>query len=104
MERWTVQILPEFIGGVAFFCSRVEEDRIRPGGTAFFVELDDDTGKRKSPWTYVITSAHSFDFINGDKVYVRLNTHPEIAAEESFEDIETNKADWIQFQRIPKNA
>jgi hypothetical protein len=89
-EGWKLQIRPEFIECVAFIC-----DHGRPGGTAFFVEVDDDTGKRGSPWTYLVTSAHSFDFIKGEEISARISTHPEINATRGFEDIPTRKGDWF---------
>ena len=90
-----MQIIPEFIESVAFLCSRDKADRNVPAGTAFFVEIDDDTGLRGSPWTYLVTSAHSFDFIETAEVDVRINTLPRISAELGYEDRATRKGDWF---------
>lgn len=93
-ERWSVQILPEYVESVAFLCDRDRQNRNIPAGTAFFVEIDDDTGKRGSPWVYLVTSAHSLDFIQGEEVIVRISTLPRLGTSSGFEDVVTRKEEW----------
>ena len=90
-----MQILPEFVESVAFLCDRDRHNRNVPAGTAFFVEIDDDTGKRGSPWVYLVTAAHSLDFISGEEVIVRISTLPQVNASSGFEDVPTRKDEWI---------
>src|SRR5271170_1415767 len=75
-ERWKLRIQPLFWECVAFLCERKGNDATRPGGTAFFVELDDDTGRRGSPWTYLVTALHNLEESKGRTIYVRVNTLP----------------------------
>jgi hypothetical protein len=89
-----VRIPPHFSDCVAFVCERAKRGN-RPGGTAFFIELDE--GRRT--WTYLVTALHNIDEIYGSDVYVRVNTHTEIQAPLGFEDIQTRKDDWFQHDR-----
>jgi hypothetical protein len=86
--RCPVEIEPLFMECVAFLC---EERKGKPGGTAFFVEVEE----HGRAWTYIVTASHNLDEIYGQDVFVRVNTHPG-KSDEGFDDIPTRKSDWIK--------
>ena len=91
-----MKILPQFIECVAFIGERFGTDKTVPGGTAFFVELDDETDHSQK-WTYLVTAAHSLEEIQGNKIYVRVNL---LKADSGvgFQDIPTDKGDWVTYK------
>lgn len=89
-ERWAMRIPPLFADCVAFLC---EQKKGVPGGTAFFVELEEPDYS----WTYLVTALHCLDEIEGQDVYVRVNTLP--TSSPGFEDISTRKDDWLRHDQ-----
>lgn len=88
-ERWKVEINPLLQDCVAFLCEDIDGERI-PGGTAFFVELEDKANAART-WYYLVTALHELQRIQGSTVFVRLN----LLSGGGFEDIPTSKDDWF---------
>src|SRR5215472_14667302 len=93
-EGWKVKILPQFVECVAFLCERSKSGKLKPGGTAFFVDLPDETD-RSHRWTYLVTALHCLEEIDGREVGVRINTPPNISGLR-FKDERTYKDDWFK--------
>ena len=87
-----MKITPELMDTVAFLCARNEAGENVPGGTAFFVELPDETNPARM-WTYLITAQHCLDEIEGLDVHVRINTLQNVDASKGYEDTPTKKDD-----------
>jgi hypothetical protein len=88
-----MRVTPELVSTVAFLCARARSGQNLPGGTAFFVELPDESDPKRF-WTYLVTAQHCLDEISGQDVYVRINTVPNIGGPAGYEDIKTHKGDW----------
>ncbi len=93
-DRWKMKIMPQFIDCVAFICARGSTDKNSPGGTAFFMEVEDESDPSQK-WTYLVTTLHSLDEIRGRDVYVRVNTLPVVNSRVGFKDLLTRKDDWV---------
>jgi hypothetical protein len=93
-ERWTLDINPRLLDCVVFLCEERKGQRV-PGGTAFFIELDDDTGNPSMKWNYLVTALHELESIKGRTVYVRVNLLPDEQSK-GFDDIPTSKDDWFK--------
>ena len=86
-----MEIQPMFMECVAFLCA---EHKGRAGGTAFFVEVEEG---RKS-WTYLVTALHNLHEVQGQEIFVRVNTHPGVS-DLGFDDVLTRKDDWFKHDK-----
>ena len=84
-----MRIPPYFSDCAAFLC---DKNKGRPGGTAFFVELEDAA----RTWVYLVTARHSIEEIPGRDIYVRVNTFPDKKGQVETLDIHTDKDDWLK--------
>src|ERR1700687_6259778 len=90
-----MRVTSELIDTVAFLCARNRSGMNVPGGTAFFVEVPDETDPRRM-WTYRVTAQHCLDEISGRDVFVRINTLPGVSKATDYEDVRTRKDDWFR--------
>jgi hypothetical protein len=95
-----LRIDPHFLDCVAFVCSRTvaSRDRSIAGGTAFFVEVEDESDLHLK-WTYVVTALHCIDEIRAQNIYIRVNTLPDVQSNVGFENIPTCKDEWFRHDK-----